>query len=164
MPKMATKAADSVWYQARMEASAWNDRLKSREGASEVTGIDRTRLAYIELGTVIPHPDDALMLSDVYNAPELCNHFCSTQCPLGRGKVEPVRMAELEGTTLQLLQTLNALDLETIKTELVDIAADGKIDTEERPRMECILQTLTDAANKIEAMKLLFLKQAGREH
>ena len=73
-------------------------------------------------------------------------------------------MAELEGTTLQLLQTLNALDLETIKTELVDIAADGKIDTEERPRMECILQTLTDAANKIEAMKLLFLKQAGREH
>ena len=83
MPKMATKAADSVWYQARMEASAWNDRLKSREGASEVTGIDRTRLAYIELGTVIPHPDEALMLSDVYNAPELCNHFCSTQCPPG---------------------------------------------------------------------------------
>lgn len=164
MPKMATKAADNVWYQARMAASTWNDKLKSREGASEVTGIDRTRLAYIELGTVIPHPDEALMLSDIYNAPELCNHFCATQCPLGCVKVEPVKLAELEGTTLQLLKTLNALDLPSIKTDLVDIAADGTIDAAERPRMEAILQTLTEAARKIEALKLLFLKQTGREN
>ena len=52
MPKMATKAADNVFYKARMAAASWNDRLASREGASELTGIDRTRLANIELGTV----------------------------------------------------------------------------------------------------------------
>ena len=50
MPKMATKAADNVFYKARIAAASWNDRLGSREGASEVTGIDRTRLANIELG------------------------------------------------------------------------------------------------------------------
>ena len=44
MPKMATKAAGNVFYQARKEASKWNDRLSSREGASEETGVDRTRL------------------------------------------------------------------------------------------------------------------------
>lgn len=164
MPKMATKAADNAWYKARIAAATWNDKLKSREGASEVTGIDRTRLAYIELGTVIPHPEEALMLSDIYNAPELCNHFCSTQCPLGCVKVEPVKMAELEGTTLQLLKTLNSLDLPAIKSDLVDIAADGAIDDTERPRMEAILQTLTEAYRKIEALKLLFLKQTGREN
>lgn len=43
MPKMATKAADNVFYKARIAAASWNDRLGSREGASEVTGIDRTR-------------------------------------------------------------------------------------------------------------------------
>lgn len=42
MPKMATKAADNVFYKARIAAASWNDRLGSREGASEVTGIDRT--------------------------------------------------------------------------------------------------------------------------
>lgn len=52
MPKMATKAADNVFYKARIAAASWNDRLGSREGASEVTGIDRTRLANIELGTI----------------------------------------------------------------------------------------------------------------
>lgn len=63
MPKMATKAADNVFYKARIAAASWNDRLGSREGASEVTGIDRTRLANIELGTINPHPEEVLMLS-----------------------------------------------------------------------------------------------------
>ena len=81
MPKMATKAADNVFYKARIAAASWNDRLGSREGASEVTGIDRTRLANIELGTINPHPEEVLMLSDTYNAPELQNHFCSHLCP-----------------------------------------------------------------------------------
>lgn len=65
MPKMATKAADNVFYKARMAAASWNDRLASREGTSELTGIDRTRLANIELGTVNPHPDEVLMLADI---------------------------------------------------------------------------------------------------
>ena len=52
MPKMATKAADNVFYKARIAAASWNDRLGSREGASEVTGIDRTRLANIERVTL----------------------------------------------------------------------------------------------------------------
>lgn len=54
MSKLATKAADNVFYLARMEAAKWNDRLNSREGAAEVTGLDRTRIAYIELGTINP--------------------------------------------------------------------------------------------------------------
>ena len=162
MSKMATKAADNVWYKARMAAAAWVDKLKSREGAAEVAGIDRTRLAYIELGTVNPHPEEVLILSDVYNAPELCNHFCATQCPLGRNHVELVEVTELTGTTLKLLKSLNALDLTAIKSELVDIASDGTIDAQERPRMDCILQTLTDAASKIEALKLIVLKENGR--
>ena len=37
MSKMATKAADNVFYKARIAAASWNDRLGIREGASEVT-------------------------------------------------------------------------------------------------------------------------------
>lgn len=100
MPKMATKAADNVFYKARIAAASWNDRLGSREGASEVTGIDRTRLANIELGTINPHPEEVLMLSDTYNAPELQNHFCSHLCPLGIGTISPIELEELERVTL----------------------------------------------------------------
>lgn len=108
MPKMATKAADNVFYKARIAAASWNDRLGSREGASEVTGIDRTRLANIELGTINPHPEEVLMLSDTYNAPELQNHFCSHLCPLGIGTISPIELEELERVTLQLISAMKS--------------------------------------------------------
>ena len=48
----ATKAADSPYYKARIACAACNDRLASRESASELVGVERTRLARIELGMV----------------------------------------------------------------------------------------------------------------
>lgn len=137
MPKMATKAADNVFYKARIAAASWNDRLGSREGASEVTGIDRTRLANIELGTINPHPEEVLMLSDTYNAPELQNHFCSHLCPLGIGTISPIELEELERVTLQLISAMKSLP--EVKDGIIDIAADGVIDAKEKPRMNDVL-------------------------
>ena len=55
MSKFATKAAANMFCQARYEAAKSNERLSSREGAAEEIGIDRTRLARIELGSTIPY-------------------------------------------------------------------------------------------------------------
>lgn len=152
MPKMATKAADNVFYKARIAASSWNDRLGSREGASEVTGIDRTRLANIELGTINPHPEEVLMLSDTYNAPELQNHFCSHLCPLGIGTISPIELEELERVTLQLISAMKSLP--EVKDGIIDIAADGVIDAKEKPRMEQYLEAhLQKAIRKTGGVK-----------
>lgn len=159
MPKMATKAAGNVFYEARIQAATWNDKLNSREGAAEVTGIDRTRLAYIELGTINPHPEEVLILADAYNAPELHNYFCSRLCPLGQHTIRPVELQELEKSTLQLLSKLN--DIPVIKERLINIAADGIIDTQEKPEMELILSKLDETATKIEALKLFYQKSFG---
>lgn len=159
MPKFATKAADNIFYIKRISASSWNERLKSREGAAEETGIDRTRLAYIELGTITPYPEEVLILSEIYNAPELCNHYCSKMCPLGMQTINEVEVSELEKTVLQLLSVFQTIP--EIKAELIDIAADGVIDREERPIMEDILHRLDQAADKIQALKIYFTKQCG---
>lgn len=39
MGRGATKAAGNVWYEARMEAAKWNDKLLSRAGAAEALNI-----------------------------------------------------------------------------------------------------------------------------
>lgn len=161
MPKMATKAADNVFYKARMAAASWNDRLASREGTSEQTGIDRTRLANIELGTVNPHPEEVLMLADTYNAPELQNHFCSRLCPLGIGTVNPVEMAELEAVVLQMLSVMRCLP--ELKDGIIDIAADGVIDDGERDRMREYLKMLDEIDVKIQSLKLIYLKRFGKD-
>lgn len=156
MSKKATKAAGNVIYQARMEAAAWNDKLNSREGASEITGIDRTRIAHIELGTLNPYPEEVLIMSDFYNAPELCNHYCSKMCPLGQRTVDPIEIKEIETATLQLLSSLKRLP--KITDELIDIVEDGAVDEDERPSMEAILKQLRNAASKIKTLELVYEK------
>lgn len=63
MSKFATKAAANMFCQARYEAAKSNERLSSREGAAEEMGIDRTRLARIELGSTIPYQEEVLLIS-----------------------------------------------------------------------------------------------------
>lgn len=75
MPRNATKAADNVFYLARKAAEKCNDHLGSREGAAEETGIDRTRLARIEAGVLVPYPEEVLMMAHTYQAPQLCKAY-----------------------------------------------------------------------------------------
>lgn len=63
MSKFATKAAANMFCQARYEAAKSNERLSSREGAAEEIGIDRTRLARIELGSTIPYQEEVLLIT-----------------------------------------------------------------------------------------------------
>lgn len=74
MSKFATKAAANMFCQARYEAAKSNERLSSREGAAEEIGIDRTRLARIELGSTIPYQEEVLLMFDT---PDSCGEcFC----------------------------------------------------------------------------------------
>ena len=68
MSKFATKAAANMFCQARYEAAKTNERLSSREGAAEEIGIDRTRLARIELGSTVPYQEEVLLMADCYKA------------------------------------------------------------------------------------------------
>lgn len=77
MGKKATKAADNMYYLARSEAALTNDDFTSREKAAEIIGIDRTRLARIELDTIMPYPEEVKAMAAAYNTPELCNTFCA---------------------------------------------------------------------------------------
>lgn len=165
MPKRGTKCAANVFYRARMDAAEYNDRLSSREGAAEVTGIDRNRIAYTELGTICPYPEEVLIYADAYNAPEIINHFCSRLCPIGKETVDSVNTGTLEATSMKLLASTKCIT--EIREDLIDIAEDGVIDEKERDRMNEILEQLRKAANDIKALEIVYqklLKGEGAKH
>ena len=72
MGRTATKANSNICFRCRKEASAYNDKLSSREGAAELLGLSVSSLADYELGVtkVIP-VDKIVLMADLYNAPEL---------------------------------------------------------------------------------------------
>ncbi len=105
MGKHITKAAGNVFAEARYHAGTFNDRLLSREGASEELGIDRSRLARIELGSKNPFPDEVLMMSEIYGAPELKNYYCKHMCPLGKDFPE-VKSEGLDRISIKALSSM----------------------------------------------------------
>ena len=119
MGKNSTKCAGNVFYDARYNASSCNDRLGSREGASEETGIDRTRIARIETGTLDPYPDEVILMGCIYNAPELENKYCSTVCPIGKKKVPVLELNNADRAVLNFMAAY--IDLKRGEGEIEDL-------------------------------------------
>lgn len=152
MGKKATKAADNVYCIARYNAAETNENFASREKASEIIGIDRTRLARIELGTILPYPEEVLLLSKAYNAPELCNTYCVRQCPLGKHTMQEIEMDDFDRLALKALGSLK--NAEEIQDKLIKIAEDGKVSDYEEVDFQHVLDELHKISMNAQALQL----------
>lgn len=152
MGKKATKAADNMYCIARYEAAQANEAFSSREKASELLNMDRTRLANIELGNLIPYPEEVLAMSKCYNTPELCNLHCAEQCPIGRQTISKVEIDDFDRLSLKVLGSLK--DIDNIRLSLIAISEDGQIDTSEKEEFRNILDSLEKISTNANALKI----------
>ena len=68
----------------------------TREAASnQMDCISADRIEKIESQKSLPHPDEILTMAECYKAPNLCNYFCSHECPIGQKNVPPIKMKDL---------------------------------------------------------------------
>lgn len=151
MSKIATKAAGNVWYEARYNASKFNEKLSSREGTAEELGMDRTRLARIELGSLVPYPEEVLLMADLYHAPELKNYYCCEMCPLG-SNLPKLQLEDLDRITVKAISIFRKIS-ET-EESLLDITEDGKISENERPEFEIVMKTLNEISSIAQNLKI----------
>ncbi len=156
MGKKATKAADNMYYIARSEAQACNSELSSRERAAEIIGIDRTRLARIELDAIAPYPEEVKAMAEVYNTPELCNSYCAKECPIGRDSVKEVTIDDFDRLALKVLGSLK--DIDSLRASLIAISEDGVIDESEEPAFQAILDSLEKISTNAKALQLWAVK------
>lgn len=156
MGKKATKAADNMYYLARCEAEETNSDLSSREKAAEIIGIDRTRLARIELDTIVPYPEEVKAMAEVYNTPELCNSYCAKECPLGRDSVKEVTIDDFDRLALKVLGSLK--DIDSLRGALIAISEDGVIEEKEQPTFQGILDSLEKISVNAKALQLWAIK------
>ncbi len=147
MGRLSTKVNKTRYQLAREELGL------SRERAGEVLqGLTPERIEKIESERSLPHPDEVLAMAQGYKKPSLCNYYCANHCPIGQRYVPEIERRELPSIVLEMLASLNAV--ERRKERLIEITADGRIDTPELDDFLRIQAELERISVTVEGLQL----------
>ncbi|MCR5686997.1 MAG: helix-turn-helix transcriptional regulator [Lachnospiraceae bacterium] len=125
----------------------------TREKASEQIGfISAAKLEKIENGKVTVQPEDVIALAECYKAPELCNYYCSQECPIGQQYVPEVKVKDLAQIAIETLNSLNKMNKE--KDRLLEIVEDGQITPDEYNDFFSIKKTLEKISLSVDTLQL----------
>lgn len=137
------KDNDSIYRKARKAVAEYNDSFKSQESASEVLNISKNMLLNYELGLNPVPVDMVCMMADVYNSPELLNHYCCNDCPIGKRTVSPVSKENINNIYKLSINIFQLLGQGTnMGKRLLDVVEDGVISQEEKPEIDYIVNNL----------------------
>lgn len=153
------KENENIYYKCRKEAASFNENLFSRERASEILGISVSTLSNYELGLTNPPVDIVVKMAELYNAPQITGRYCKNACPIGRTMPVATNVTSLERATLKIMKCLKQSQIEEIRDELVNIAADGEIGPDEVDKLKEILEKLEDMSEAISELKMLAKKK-----
>lgn len=147
MARVSTKENKNVYHQARENMGLTRDK------ASELLEwISADRIEKIENERSMPNPDEVLTMADKYKRPSLCNHYCSTQCPIGQQYVPEIKIKDLSQIVLEMLASLNSMNKR--KERLIEITADGVIDNDELDDFIFIQEELERITITVETLQL----------
>lgn len=147
MGKVSIKENKSIYQTVREELGL------TRESASEILeGIGPERIERIESGKMTIHPEDVLEMSRGYKTPQLCNYYCSKECPIGQEYVPEIKIKDLSKIVLEMLASLNSM--KKSQERLIEITADGVIDDEELEDFVFIRKELERISITVETLQL----------
>lgn len=147
MPKVSNKENKNKYFRRREELKLTRDK------ASELLqSISSERIEKIENERVEPHPEEILVMAEKYKSPELCNYYCSNQCPIGKQYVPEIEVQNLSQIILKMLDSLNTV--QDNQRRLISITADGMIDDTEIDDFVNIQKQLEKISITVEALQL----------
>ena len=156
MGRDAATSSGNVWREARLRAAKYNDELNSQDGVADLIGCGRDAIRRIEngLNKVMP-VDTAILLADLYRAPELKNYYCLHECPIGRTRAISDDAIEVERATVKLTQVLRKETVQAFKHTLQDIAMDGVITDDELDDFNEVMDGLKEVSKIISQLEII---------
>ena len=146
MGRLSTKENKTVYQLAREKLGY------SREKASEKTELETFKIERIENEKIQADPWDVVAMSTAYKEPQLCNHYCANECPIGMKYVPEVKIKDLSQVVLEMLASLNSM--KKSQERLIEITADGVIDNEELEDFVNIQRELERISITVETLQL----------
>lgn len=142
MPRQATKAVGNRYYEARIRAAKYNEKLLTRAGAAEyLPGVTEDSLKKYELDITKPPNIVVALMSDAYNEPELRQWYCVNECPLGKDCREIPEMPA-ERALIRLQNSI--YEMEKITKIISLLMEDGKLDESEQQMIPELRESLLE--------------------
>jgi len=147
MARVSTKENKNIYQRTRESLQL------TREAASELLeGLTPERIEKIENERTMVHPDEVLLMAEKYKNPNLCNHFCANECPIGQQYVPEIKIKDLSQIVLEMLASLNSVGKQ--KERLIEITVDGKISGDEIEDFINIQEELERISIAVETLQL----------
>lgn len=151
---------ENIYRTARKNAAQENPLLNSLDTAQDILHIDRQRLLKIENGQKCPEPADIVAMSKAYNAPELCNYYCTNECPIDCDS-QPFIYDDLDKISVRLMSALHFL--QNANDRIFTILEDGIIHDYEREDFKRILDMLNKISYSAGSLELWAKKNGFEE-
>jgi len=143
--------ADSIYKSIRKEHDMTRDEVC--DVAIDLSKpLQPERLERIENGKLEIHPEEVMLLSEIYGEPTLCNHYCSKECPIGQKYVPEIKVKDLAQIVLEMLSSLNSM--KKSQERLIEITADGIIEDDEIQDFVFIQKELERISITVETLQL----------
>lgn len=159
MSRQATKAVGNRYFEARMRAAKYNEKLLTRAGAVEyLPGVTEDSLKKYELDINRPPNIVVALMADAYSEPELRHWYCVNECPLGKDCREiPEMPAEralirLQNSVYQMEQLVRQISL---------LMEDGTLDEDEKGAVPQLRDTLLEFRRRADE-NLAVLERAAK--
>lgn len=137
----------NIYVEARKQSN-----LTQAKASEEMQTISEDRLARLETDKISMTPNDVLEMANAYKRPDLCNYYCTHECPIGENTLSEIKPQQLSNIILKMVASLNTV--ETEKNALIEITSDGQISENELKDFARIQMKLNEISSTVEALKL----------
>lgn len=159
MSRQATKAIGNRYYEARIRAAKYNEKLLTRAGAIDyLPGVTEDSLKKYELDITRPPNDVVALMADAYNEPELRAWYCVHECPLGKDCREIPEMPA-ERALIRLQNSV--YEMEQLIRELSLLMEDGELKNGEQQLLPQLRDRLLEFRRRADE-NLAALERAAR--
>ena len=160
MTSHAPNTPRNRYYDARLEAAKWHEKLLTRAGAVEyLPGVTEDSLKKYELDITRPPNVVVALMADAYNEPELRAWYCSQECPLGKDCREIPEMPP-ERVLIRLQNAKTGVN--AVAASLSDILDDGLVDESEAKQLPQLRDELLEVRRRMDEA-LAVLEKLQRE-
>ena len=147
---------ENLYKAARLSAAENNPELRTAEKACHLLFMSRERLQKIEQTDpdklqANPLPEDVLLMSRIYKAPELLDHYCTHVCPIGKSET-PLIHDSLGDISTRLMSALYFLD--HASDNIHRILEDSQVTEEEKKEFAESLKVLQNIAYSAQCLEL----------